>query len=187
MAVVALLALGTLVGAVTLFLSPPPQAATASVVLRVDLGRDDAINAQFTGELLIYYARSELTRPGALDTERATDFQLAFLHNSTEPYADVLERSTIINIVAASGNGEIARNTVNAVVTKLSEKLDEWQTGIPDSMKIVLVTLPRGSLDPVTSTSYAGGSRPRAALGVLAVAALASAAVGTSVTRARSR
>ncbi|MEX5631245.1 hypothetical protein [Parafrankia sp. FMc2] len=153
----------------------------------MDQGRDDAVNAQFAGELLIYYARSELTRPGALGAGHLTDFQLAFSRNSTEPFADVIERSTIISIVAADTDGAVARDTVNAVVNRLSEQLDTWQDEIPEAKRIVIVPLPRGhreSTGPASPASYAGGSRPRAAAGVLLVAALSTAAVGTSARRA---
>ncbi|WP_157901513.1 hypothetical protein [Frankia sp. EI5c] len=186
----AVLAAGAMLGAVTLFLRPPPQAASLAVVLRVDEGRDDAANAQFAGELLIYYARSELTRPGALGPGVLSSFQLAFSRNSTEPFADVIDRSTIINIVAADSDGTMARNTVSAVVSRLSEQLERWQDGIPTGKRIVLVPLPRGNRETTSlagPASYAGGSRPRAAVGVLLVTAISAAAVGTSARRARLR
>ncbi|CUU58521.1 hypothetical protein Ga0074812_12019 [Parafrankia irregularis] len=189
-ALAAVLAVGAVLGAVTLFMRPAPQSASVAVVLRVDKGRDDALNAQFAGELLIYYARSELSRPGALGPEQVTDFQLAFSRNSTEPFADIVGRSTIINIVSADSDGAVARDTVNAVVSQLSKRLEIWQDGIPDAKRIVLVPLPRAGKDssgPAGPASYAGGSRPRAALGVLLVSVLVTAAVGTSLLRARPR
>jgi hypothetical protein len=177
--IVALLVGGAVVAAVSAYVQPPLQAANAAAVLRVDNGRDDAVNAKFAGELLIYYARAELSRPGALTDGDAARFQLALSPNSTAPFADVVGQSTIIEIVAFDRDGALAENTANALVTRLSEQLEAWQKTVPRGKKIVLVTLPR------SPAVYAGGSRARAAAGVLAVAALGASAVVGSLRRSR--